>query len=265
MTLRLGKLPATTDHRDLRLGAYLNAAKLPTIPPIFGHQALFPAAGWGMLGNDEYGDCAWAGPAHETMLLTKLGGHPATFTTAGVLADYAAGTGFDPHAGPPGNNPTDQGSNVRDVARYRQKTGIVDAHKTRHKIAAYVSVDPSNTSHVAAAMYLFEAAGIGIEFPTSAMDQFNNGEPWDVVAHASIDGGHYVPLVGKDMDFFYVVTWGKLQRMTRRFFAKYCDEVWAFLSNEDLTAGKSPEGFASAQLQNDLRAITAGVTAAEHR
>ena len=34
-----------------------------------------------MLGNDEWGDCAWAGPAHETMLLSAEGGAAATFTT----------------------------------------------------------------------------------------------------------------------------------------------------------------------------------------
>jgi hypothetical protein len=33
--------------------------------------ARFAVAHWGMLGNDHYGDCVWAGAAHETMLWNK--------------------------------------------------------------------------------------------------------------------------------------------------------------------------------------------------
>src|SRR6476646_6592407 len=96
--LKLGKRPAKDDSRDLLFARYVEPVKLPTPPPQFGHETLFKPKSWGMLGNDEWGDCAWAGPAHETMLLTKEGGHPAHFTTHGVLSDYAAGTGFDPNA-----------------------------------------------------------------------------------------------------------------------------------------------------------------------
>src|SRR6202035_3127836 len=100
--------------RDLLFRTYVQEAALPTPPAQFGHETLFGPKAWGMLGNDEWGDCAWAGPAHETMILTTEGGHAASFTTAGVLSDYSAGTGFDPNAGSPGSNPTDKGSNVRD-------------------------------------------------------------------------------------------------------------------------------------------------------
>lgn len=256
MPLRLGKLPATHDPRDLVLGTYLaDTVVLPQIPASVGHYQLLPKSGWGMLGNDEYGDCAWAGPAHETMLWTKLGGHAATFTTADVLADYAAGTGFDPNAGPPGANPTDQGSNVRDVANYRRKTGIVDAHGHRHKIGAYVAVHPDNFAHCRAAVYLFGALGIGFQVPQSAMTQFENHQPWDVVPGSPVEGGHYVPVLGIDPVYLYVVTWGRIQVMTRRFFATYCDEAYAYLSVEQLTNGKSPEGFNLAQLTADLPAV----------
>src|SRR2546423_1198349 len=55
-----------------------------------------------LLPRAEFGQhphrCAWAGPAHETMILTARGGNPATFTDEAGLSDYAAGTGFDPHA-----------------------------------------------------------------------------------------------------------------------------------------------------------------------
>jgi len=34
-----------------------------------------------------------------------------------------------------------------------------------------------------------------------------------------------------------VVTWGKIQLMTPRFYTKYCDEVVAYVSDEALLAG----------------------------
>jgi hypothetical protein len=253
--LKLGKLPATDDHRDLLFARYVEPAKLPTPPAQFGHETLFDPKGWGMLGNDQWGDCAWAGPAHETMLLTREGGNPATFTAEGVLSDYSAGTGFDPNAGPSDANPTDKGSNVRDVLGYRRTTGIVDAAGTRHKIDAYVKLDQTSLSEIYQALYLFQAVGIGIRFPNSAMQQFHAGQPWDVVPHSPVEGGHYVCCVAR-RDNIDVVTWGALQQMTERFFTEYCDEAWAYVSTENLSStGQTPEGFNIDQLRADLAAL----------
>jgi hypothetical protein len=249
--LMLGKQPATQDDRDLMFARYVDPSKIPPAPAEFGHESLFPAKGWGMLGNDEWGDCAWAGPAHETMLLTTEGGHPAIFTTEDVLADYSAGTGFDPGAGPSGDNPTDRGSNVREVLSYRRKKGIVDSAHHRHKIGAFVKLDPKNLEQIYEAMYLFQIVGIGIEFPDTAMRQFQEGKPWSVVDGSRIEGGHYVCCVGK-RENIEVVTWGALQEMTVEFFEKYCDEAWAYISTENLKQEKSPEGFNLEQLKTDL-------------
>ena len=60
--LKLGKMPAKDDSRDLLFARYVEPVKLPTPPPQFGHETLFRPKSWGMLGNDEWGDCAWAGP-----------------------------------------------------------------------------------------------------------------------------------------------------------------------------------------------------------
>ena len=253
--LKLGKLPATDDPRDLLFARYVEEPKLPPVPEQFGHETLFPPRGWGMLGNDDWGDCAWAGSAHETMLLTREGGRPATFTSAGVLSDYSAGTGFDPSAGPPEQNPTDRGSDLREVLDYRRQTGIVDAHGKRHKIGAFVKLETKNLTHVYQAMYLFQVVGIGFKFPSTAMDQFNRGEPWDVVPGATTNHeGHYVCGVAK-RDNIEVVSWGALQDMTEAFFETYCDEAWAYISTENLQKKKSPEGFRLDELQRDLAAL----------
>jgi hypothetical protein len=254
--LRLGKLPAKRDKRDLLFANYVQPVALPKPPPQFGHETLFGPRAWGMLGNDEWGDCAWAGPAHETMLLTKEGKRAVQFTTEGVLSDYSACTGFNPSAGPPGRNKTDKGTAVRAMMSYRRESGIVDSTGKRHKIGAYLALDETNLQEIYLAIYLFQAVGIGFNFPESAFAQFDAGKPWDVVPNSPIKGGHYVCGIGKRRNL-EVITWGALQQMTPRFFRRYCDEAWTYVSNENLRGGHNLEGFDLAQLKADLKALQA--------
>jgi hypothetical protein len=256
---KLGKKPATYDKRDLQFAHYRTAAALPPHPKQFGHEKLVGANAWQMLGNGPdntvspgfqgAGDCVFAGGDHESMLWTLEGGTAATFTGANAIADYSAVTGYNPK-----KPKSDQGTDVRQALKYRQNTGLIDAANKRHKIGAYLALEPGNVDHLLEALYLFGIIGIGIQFPASAMDQFDAGKPWSVVAETQIDGGHYVPLVAK-RDNFDCVTWGRLQQMTAQFYTKYCDEAWAILSPEMLKSGKSPEGFDLAQLQSDIAAL----------
>ena len=108
-------------------------------------------------------------------------------------------------------------------------------------------------------MYLFQVVGIGFVFPDSAMTQFNEGKPWDVVPGATVKGGHYVCAIAKRTNI-EVVTWGALQQMTEAFFQKYCDEAWTYVSHEQLQSGHDPEGFDLAQLKADLAALEAEQT-----
>jgi hypothetical protein len=180
------------------------------------------------------------------MLWGRESGQALAFDDAAVLSDYSAITGFNP------NDPnTDQGTDMQAAASYRRKTGIVDAHGKRHAIAAYLALTPGNVLEHYVALYLFGAIGIGIQFPASAMKQFDAGRPWSVVHGSPIEGGHYIPLVAK-RSHLEAVTWGKIQPMTLGFFQQYNDESIAYVSLEALTNNKSPEGFNAAQLQADL-------------
>jgi hypothetical protein len=249
---KLGKLPAAPTARDFKFSELAATIQLPTVPSQFGHGTAF--SDWGMLGNDRYGDCVWAGAAHEHMLLNKVvNGTDVAFDDAAVLGDYTAVTGFDP------NDPsTDRGTNVHTALSYRRKTGIADANGARHQIGAYVSLDPKNWEHLEQAAYIFGAVGIGIEFPSSAMDQFNHGQPWDIVAGATIEGGHYVPTVGSlhAEDQVSVLTWGKRQVMTRAFYEQYNDEAWAYVTPEQLRGdGTGLHGFDLERLNAFLSAL----------
>jgi hypothetical protein len=242
----LGKLPARKDAVKLKLRNYLTPSLLPTPPKDFGHEDLVPLP-CNMLGNDQYGDCVLAGAGHETMLWNAAGGKTVRFNDSASLSDYSAITGFDPL-----DPNTDQGTDMQVAASYRRKTGIVDADGKRHKVAAYLAITPGDVQEHLLALYLFGAVGIGIKFPSYAMDQFNAGKPWTRHLVYSIEGGHYIPLVGRRKGRFVCVTWGKEQPMSDAFFRKFNDESVAYVSLEMLKNGRSLEGFDAAQLQADL-------------
>jgi hypothetical protein len=232
--LKLGKKPATTDRRDLKLIDYTVA--LPPLPTgRFGYGTIFPD--WGMLGNDRYGDCVLASGDHQTMLYNRLAvgkaNYQLRFTAQNALNDYAAVTGFDPYTGQ-----GDNGTDVREALNYRRRTGLVDASGTRHKIDAYASIPAGDFELALRCIFTFGAVEIGFEVPESAMQQFGRGQVWDDVGDSNIVGGHDVPGVGSTIpgERGTFVTWGRRQFMTRKFFERYNDESWVPLSRESISA-----------------------------
>jgi hypothetical protein len=250
--LKLGKQPAAPAATDFKFASFAATITLPSVPSRFGHGGAYPD--WKMLGNDLYGDCVWAGAAHEHMLLNKVINRvDVAFDDDAVLSDYAATTGFDPD-----DSSTDKGTNVHDALSYRRNTGIVDSAGKRHKIGAYVALKTKDWQHLVQAAYIFGAVGVGFEMPTSALPQFDAREPWDVVAGTKIKGGHYVPVVGSihASDQATAISWGRRQIFTRRFYERYNDEAWAYVTPEQLRSdGTGLHGFDVEKLKKFLSAL----------
>jgi hypothetical protein len=223
----LGKLPAQPARPHLKLSAVLRD-RLANPPATADWQA--DTIAWPMYGNDSWGDCVWAETGHAINQLTFYAtGVEVEPTERDILTGYSAVTGFDPNAGPPGNNPTDQGTYIQDAMAYWRKTGIAG-----HKIVAYAALDVANLNEVRQAIALFGSISIGLNFPGSAMDQFNAGQPWDVVRGATVEGGHCVLAGAYDKDGVGVVTWGAETRMTWAFWKKYVDEAWVVLDADGM-------------------------------
>jgi hypothetical protein len=236
---KYGKAPARPDAVELKFSAVFNDP-LPVPPKSFGHVS--GSTNWTMLANDIWGDCVEAGGAHEHMVWTAEGSQKmAQFTSAGVLSDYSAITGFDP------NNPdSDQGTDMQQAAAYRQTVGYVDAFGNRHKIDAYAALEAGNLDQLAVAAWIFGAVGVGVRVPSTMQHQFMGGQPWAVVPNDKIVGGHYIPCVGRNSaGNFVFITWGRLQAATPAWVATYMDEGLAYLSLEVInnTTKLSPEGF----------------------
>ena len=250
---KLGRLPHDPTLRAATLGAHLTGA-LPANPPAIDW--LSSVKGWPMYSNDQWGDCVFAEIGHHIEVVTTYGrGTTIVVSNADILAAYSAVTGFDPHAGPPGNNPTDQGTNVADALAYWQQTGIAG-----HKILAYAKVDHTQASEVDAAINLFGAVMVGVNLPNSAMQQFEAGQPWQLVTpDGGIDGGHAVLVGAYDVAGASreAVTWGARQAVTDSWWFKYVEECWAVIAPEWLNAaGESPEGIDLYGLGVDFAAVT---------
>lgn len=253
-SLKLGKKDATYSRKDLRLVDFLKKTPAQTLreaPVGFGHANLIND--WGMLANDRFGDCAWAASAHMTMEWCASGGRAVpTFTDEAVLSDYAAATGFDPQTGA-----GDEGTVMREKMSYWRTTGVVDGAGVRHKIGAFLALEPGNFYQLLQALYLFDMVDIGIKMPSSAMEQFQDGKSWSVVPGDSIEGGHDVPVnLHPATEMLSVVTWGKEQQMTRGFYEQYSDEAWVVLDTEFIRAdGTTIEGFKLDDLQEALSVL----------
>lgn len=244
MKYKLGKTPAKPSYSPVKFADIFDRSKLPKPPAIFGHYAAVQQ--YHMLGNDDASCCVFSGAAHLEYIWSLEGGRQRVrITTKDVLSDYSAVTGYD------GTEATDQGADMQDAAEYWRTTGMLAADGTRHKIDCAVPLETGNFDQLVMALWLTGGAGIGVQLPKSAEDQFDRGQPWTVVP-SQINGGHYVAGVGRDPNGnIPVVTWGGIIPMTRGFYEKFNDESYVYLSPEILSEkGLSPEGFDIEALRN---------------
>jgi len=246
--LKLGKQAARHDPRTLLFASYVTAG-LPTPPASFDLTKKVKA--WGMMDNDQIGDCTCAAAGHLIMEWTANAGKKiVTPSDQQIVAAYSAITGYNPTTGA-----NDNGAQEIDVLNYWRQTGIAG-----DQIGAYVALEPSNHNHIMDSVYIFGGCYIGVQLPISAQAQTQNHQPWSVPPGGPTGdgkpgswGGHAIPVMAYDARGLTVVTWGALQRMTWSFWQAYCEEAYAILSTDYLTGKeKTPEGFNMDQLQADL-------------
>jgi hypothetical protein len=188
---------------------------------------------------------------HATMLQAELAGKEIDFTDANALQVYSEATGYNPS-----DPSTDQGTDMAAFMDYWKTTGVIDSAGQRHKLAAWARVNFANQQELLEALFIFKVVMLGIQFPTSAMDQFNANEPWDVVPGSPIEGGHCIAFVS-DYSLFNAVTWGAPQGCTTDFLTQYLDEAYVPIS-EDLMNGQGVDtnGLDLAQLVADAQQLS---------
>jgi hypothetical protein len=247
--MKFGKLAPKHNSKGLLLNKYL-AASIPPAPEKVYREYKVPASLWGMLGNDTLGDCTCAAIAHYLMLVTAHTGAMLVPTVEDVVTVYSAVSGYDPATGA-----NDNGAAITDVLEYWRTTGIAG-----HKILAWAALDQTNLAELRQAIWLFGGIDIGVQLPNVAVNQFNAGQPWEVVTDdGGLDGGHSVPNFGYGSEGTNCITWAQRQGMSWDWFQKYCDEAYTVITPEwfQQATQKTPSGFDLAALQADLLALKA--------
>jgi hypothetical protein len=247
MAGKLGKLAPKPHPKTLLLSKYLRGGVLPPPSPLRAWEYVKPPISWGMFGNDSIGDCTCAAKAHILMCVSANTGTLIVPTVDEVVAMYSAISGYDPVTG---NN--DNGCAMTDVMDYLLKNGLHG-----RKILGWVQIDQANRTHFEQCVELFGACDVGFSVPQSAVDQFDSGQPWDIVdPDGGIVGGHDVPYLGYGRQGETCITWAKRQPTGIPFFAKYVDEGYGIIWEDWFDVNKfAPNHFNQDQLWADLQAL----------
>jgi hypothetical protein len=254
VSYRLGRRPPHSPlvAPRLALGRFLTG-QLPPTPPVVDWVSAVTA--WPMYGNDEWSCCVFSAAAHMVEAVSTYGRGTGTMpTTDDVLAAYSAVTGFDPLAGPPGANSTDQGTVIQDALGYWRRTGIAG-----HRIAAFAEVDIHDLAQINDALYLFGHLMLGVDLPYAALTQFDRSEAWHLVSDdGGIAGGHAINL-GFDTTGggYKAITWARVQPFSAAWWNRYVEEAWVVISPEWLSAaGANPAGVDLAALADAFHTLT---------
>jgi hypothetical protein len=241
--LRLGKLPKKHDRRNLLFSRYM--PRLPEPPSAIDHASRLPED-IGMMGNDQYGDCAVAAPGHMVQEWSTYAERGIqTIPDKQIIDAYLT------------ISPDDEGCYMLDVLNFWRRNGIGP-----DKVEAFVEVTPGDLTQAKLAIQYFGCLYIGMSLP-----DINTFGPWiDPVASGRPNpwNGHAVTLIAYDdvRQMFKVCTWGEIWDMSYSWYVRYTDEAYACLNDIELikNTDKSPEGFDWTALQDDLNHLHDPVT-----
>jgi hypothetical protein len=189
-----------------------------------------------MDGNDQYGDCTFAGRIHYQMAKAAAGGEPMPSETADqVVAEYLS---YD--------HGQDVGANIADLLLYWYR---------QNNILGFAPVDHTNPEAVDAAMAAFHGVYAGVDLTPDADSLFGQGQAWTTADGQQPDPneGHCIVKVkaegGSGLDTW--VTWGALQDSTHLWTSECLSEAWVIITQEDADAASLDV----AQLRADIDAL----------
>ena len=224
-------------------------------PDTAANMALIPGS------PDGIGDCTIAAFGHMIQSWTRYASTEVTVPASSVLKAYVAVTRMEGGAYDPQTGENDNGCDPGDVLSYMKSTGMADSSGKVHKVAGYAAFgDPTDEELLAQVLNTFGNVYVAINFPDSAMSQFDDGEPWSVVQGSPIDGGHMIDLQRRSVGgvgILKYITWGKPQPTTRGFQKAYAADAFAVVSEDWVRAnGTTIEGLNLTQLLSDMQYVS---------
>ena len=252
---KAGKLGGNPFHKGLydkaiKFRLVLNTANLPALPATYNVEQAVGVTDTNMDGNDTYGDCVEAMSAHMERVFQKVQtGIEPTFPTQAIVAQYLAESGGD------------NGLDILSHMTFWRDTGLLLDGVHRDQIDEFVTLDLANDKELLYCIFLLDGAACGLQVPQSAIDQFNNGQPWDIVPDdGGNQGGHGVAMLAFDGAYYYCLTWGALQAMTPAFYHKYFDAAIGVVDSKDKWVNPATDPINVPALEHYAQEITGGGT-----
>ena len=226
--MKLGKLPPKLHFKSIPFTQFRGTDPFPPVVKAYWEYKL-PASNLRMFKNDVIGDCTVACIGHMIMNMTAHTGAMIVPTVEQILEFYSAISGYDPsQTDDQGNNPTDQGAAITDALNRWQTVGLAG-----HTILGWVKFDHRNVAQFDEVIYLFGGADCGVNLPKLAMDQFNQGQAWNVAGNdGGSDGGHCIPFLGYGRTGRTCITWAKEQPAYLAWIGNYLDEGYGAISQD---------------------------------
>jgi len=256
---KFGRKPRRYDPRVPHFSALTAAMTLAAPPASVDYTTALPAA-LGMFGNDSLGDCTCAAIYHALQVWSANAQKVIdTEPDEDAVLLYEGACGYNPSAAPvDGQNPTDQGGDEQSVLTYVMLSGAPTGAggADRHRIAAFVEIDPRNFDDVKLAIATGGLVYLGFEVPSYMPEAA--GSTWDVQPgpNCNIVGGHAVIAAGYDANGLDIISWGAKYRMTWAFWSEFVDEAYLLADPSWIEAtGKSPGGLSLTDLETQMQAL----------
>lgn len=248
--MKYGRLPAQFPG-GLRTLDYYCAGPLPKAPATLAvptpPASVADSGPWGMLGNDQYGDCGVAGLEHGFEAAAFITHETENYPTAQQAVDYYLTY----------TKGQDSGVVLSQYLAY-----VRSRRYFGKQVAAYapVAVHDVPTLQTATWLYGFSYTGISVY---EGMENAAQSAPdpywtWDSsTLTGGIVGGHCIPVVGYDDSWLYAVTWSNVVRISYPVWHQIADEAWAVLTGELEARRGDGHGVSLAALQADLDGLAA--------
>ncbi len=220
----LGRLPVKSPETRFPIRfAHEYLAELLPVPP-YPIDQTYGITGWGMLGNDRYGDCGEAGIRHIEMSTAA-----AASQTVPQIADQTA---IDEYFAFTGGQ--DTGVNLADFLLWLYRKG---------RILGFAPVDHTNLASCDSLLALGHGLYCGVSLTDDAERLFAANQPWttDQGQHPNPSLGHCIVKIAADgHGLEHWLTWGASQSATAAWGATCLDEVWLVLTTEEQMAAFVP-------------------------
>lgn len=232
----LGRQKSACDPRNLFLSDYLPKA-LPPSPDTIRWDT--PVRVWGTQGNDRYGNCVICTAAHtqQTWLANdaRLPDPIADDAVIDLSEEMGALNGYS----------------ILERNKWWRKNSMFGTN-----LWAFLTFNTHDADYHRYAIANLGCSDIGLALPAA----WKNQETWSTGSGRGYRPGswglHSVPLIGYDADYFYCVTWGRIQAITHAALVDYSDEAWALLHPAWLgDDNRTPTGLDLTSLHAALRAL----------